>query len=49
VLLTDPRWAALAAAWPGRPPMVDGHTPSAFDAAARALPAPLAAPQRLPS
>jgi hypothetical protein len=49
VLLADPAWASLAAAWPGHPPVVAGHTAAAFDSAARALPPPLAAPQRLPS
>lgn len=48
-LLADPQWAALAAAWPGRPPVLAGHTAAAFDSAARTLPAPLAAPLRLPS
>jgi hypothetical protein len=49
VLLADPQWAPLAAAWPGHPPVVAGHVPAGFDSAARALPAPLAPPQRLPS
>jgi hypothetical protein len=48
-LLADPPWEALAATWPGRPPVLAGHTSAAFDSAARALPAPLAAPLRLPS
>jgi hypothetical protein len=49
VVLADPGWTSLAAAWPGRPPVVTGHTAAAFDSAARLLPAPLAAPQRLGS
>ncbi|MCU7727424.1 hypothetical protein ODJ79_27140 [Actinoplanes sp. KI2] len=49
VLLADPRWTSLAAAWPGHPPVVAGHAPADFDSAVRALPPSLAAPQRLPS
>jgi hypothetical protein len=49
VLLADPVWAPLAAAWPGWPTVIAGHTAAAFEAAARVLPAPLAAPQELPS
>ncbi|WP_051807297.1 hypothetical protein [Actinoplanes subtropicus] len=49
VLLTDPQWSSLAAGWPGRPPVVAGHTATAFDSAARLLPAPLAPPQQLPT
>jgi hypothetical protein len=49
VLLADPQWSSLAAAWPGHPAVVAGHTATAFAAATRELPAPLAAPQRLPA
>jgi len=49
VILADPRWTRLAQAWPGRPPVLTGHSAAAFDQAVRDLPAPLAAPERLPS
>ncbi|GAA4604067.1 hypothetical protein BJY16_004850 [Actinoplanes octamycinicus] len=43
-VVAGPRWHALAAAWPGHPAVATG-----IDQAVRGLPAPLAAPQRLPS
>ncbi|GGR12756.1 hypothetical protein GCM10010168_33140 [Actinoplanes ianthinogenes] len=43
-IVAGPRWHALAAAWPGRPAVATG-----IDQAVRGLPAPLTAPQRLPS
>lgn len=49
VIVADHGWASLASAWPGHPTVTPGHTPAAFATAARGLPAPLAAPQRLPS
>ena len=49
VVLADPAWTSLASAWPGRPTVIAGHTAAAFATAARDLPAPLAAAQRLPS
>jgi hypothetical protein len=49
VVLADPAWTPLASAWPGRPPVMAGHTAAVFAAAARDLPAPLAAPQEVPS
>ena len=49
VVLTEPAWDPLAAAWPGHPAVIAGHATAAFDAAARELPAPLTAPVRLPS
>jgi hypothetical protein len=49
VILADPEWLALAKTWPGHPPVIAGHDGPAFEKAARDLPAPLAAPQKLPS
>jgi hypothetical protein len=49
VVLTDPGWAPLAAAWPGRPAVIAGHTAAAFTTAEDHLSAPLAAAQELPS
>ncbi|WIM99510.1 hypothetical protein ACTOB_003167 [Actinoplanes oblitus] len=43
-VVAGPDWHALAGAWPGHPPVATG-----IDQAVRDLPAPLAAPQRLPS
>ncbi|GAA2657130.1 hypothetical protein [Paractinoplanes durhamensis] len=49
VILADGPWASLAAGWPGRPPVIAGHTAADFERATRDLPAPLAAPEELPS
>ncbi|GAA0538970.1 hypothetical protein GCM10010172_20200 [Paractinoplanes ferrugineus] len=48
-ILVDPAWMRVAKAWPGHPPVIAGHDATALAAAARELPAPLAAPERLPS
>ncbi|WP_433304741.1 hypothetical protein ACQP2F_16070 [Actinoplanes sp. CA-030573] len=49
VVLADPKWLSLAADWPSHPPVITGWDEAAFAVAADELPAPLAAPQRLPS
>ncbi|MEU4242098.1 hypothetical protein [Actinoplanes sp. NPDC026619] len=48
-ILADPEWMGLAHGWPGHPPVIAGHAPAAFAQADRDLPAPLAAPENLPS
>lgn len=49
VVLAGPSFASLAAAWPGRPSVITGFGAAQFADAARVLPAPLTAPQKLPA